>query len=214
MDIKKQLQDLYFKHSEDLGEYAWLYESDRWLELVFCLINQCVDQNPNVTREAAEMLQNLNLLESENMIYLDKTEDERAVTARYIFKAYGFSEKEASQAAGILARIAKTVNSDYRGKIQFYLRKHGAAMREELLKAIGGEFMEEHKLRYALSHWLQNTLSMPISMEHQAVLDFCKANKVSLEDLLGQADDLDLNIALIDDLLDIEHQTEMPDDNS
>lgn len=207
MDLKKQLNELFEHYGEDLGDYAWLYESDRWVELIFCLLNQCVDQDPEIIREAASMLQNLDLLNTEDMVSLGKPGHEKTIAAAYVLKAHGFSEKEARRAIVLLASTAKAIQKTYGGKIQRYLRKHGMAMREELVNAIGFDSLDQGQLRYAITHWLQNALSLPISLEHQAILGFCRKNNVTLEDLLHTADDLDLNIALLDDLLEIEQKS-------
>ena len=50
MDLKNQLQKLFERYEAGLGDYTWLYESDRWVELVFCLLNQCAKQDPDNTQ--------------------------------------------------------------------------------------------------------------------------------------------------------------------
>ena len=40
MDLKTQLQQLFERYESDIGAYAWMYESDRFAELIFCLLNQ------------------------------------------------------------------------------------------------------------------------------------------------------------------------------
>lgn len=77
-------------------------------------------------------------------------------------------------------------------------------MRDELANALGGESLNAGQLRYAIGHWLQNALSVPISLEHPAVLGFCKKNGISVGELVAAADELDLNVALVDDLLELD----------
>ncbi|MGB8951187.1 MAG: hypothetical protein WCC06_00775 [Candidatus Aminicenantales bacterium] len=207
MDLKTQLQKLFEKHEPDIGEYAWMYETDRWAELVFCLLNQCGRQAPETARMAVDMLQNLELIQVDKLAAIRKLNDENAVVLSYILKRYGFSEGDSQRAIRLLAHVARVIQKEYGGKIQRCLRRHGEMIRDELAGAFGSELLKEAQLRYALSHWLQNAFSLPISLEHRAVKEFCRKNRVRIQDLWRASDDLDLNISLVDDLLDMEKES-------
>ena len=208
MDLKNQLQKLFERYEADLGDYAWFYESDRWVELVFCLLNQCINQDPEVTRQAVDTLQYLDLLQIDKLVFLEKTTHENTVVVAYVLKTHGFSKKDAQRSIGLLAQAAKAIQKDYGGKIQRCLRQHGLSIRDELVNAFRGKTLDEEHLRYAISHWLQNVFSIPISLEHNAVIEFCERNAVTLEDLLFATDELNLNMALVDDLLELEMEQE------
>jgi hypothetical protein len=45
-------------------------------------------------------------------------------------------------------------------------------------------------------------------LEHQAVKEFCRKNGATLEDFLRTADELNLNIALVDDLVELDQKAE------
>jgi hypothetical protein len=207
MDLKTQLQELFEKNESDLGAYAWMYETDRCAELIFCLLNQYNPQHTEATRMAVSSIQYLGLLEIDKLALLEAPGNEDVVVLTYILQQHGFSRESAHHAVRLLAQVAKVMQRDYGGKVQRYLRRQGEIMRDELVKAFGGESLTTEQLRYAISHWLQNALSLPISLEHQAVTEFCKKNGVALEDLLRAADELNLNIALVDDLLEIDQWT-------
>jgi hypothetical protein len=202
--MKVQLQQLFERYESDIGTYAWMYETDRWAELIFCLLNQYNRQDTQVTRMAVSSLQYLGLLEIDKLAVLETPGDETVILLTYILKQHGFSEENARDAVRLLAQVAKVIQKEYGGKVQRYLRRQGELMRDELVKVFESESLSTEQLRYAVSHWLQNALSMPVSLEHQAVIEFCQKNEVTLEDFLSTADELNLNIALIDDLLELD----------
>jgi hypothetical protein len=72
MDLKTQLQKLFEKYESDIGSYAWMYETDRWAELIFCLLNQYNQQDAESTRMAVTSLQYLGLLEIDKLAVLGR----------------------------------------------------------------------------------------------------------------------------------------------
>ncbi len=207
IDVKTHLQQLLSQHEADLGGYAWEHESDRFAELVFCLLNQCCCQSPENTRIAVMLLNHLKLLEIETLATLGEQSDGNIVVLRYILERQGFSAAEAARGVTVLTQTAKTIRATYDGKIQRYLRRHGEFMRDELANVFANVPLNKEQLRYAFSHWLQNAVIMPVSMDHPAIAEFCKSHQVTREDLLHAADELDLNAALLDDLLEITRTT-------
>lgn len=206
MDLKTQLQRLFEKYESDIGAYAWMYETDRWAELIFCLLNQYNQQDAEATRMAVTSLQYLGLLEIDRLAALETPGDDHAVVLAYILKRHGFSEENGRHAVRLLRQVASVVKKGYEGKIQRYLRRQGEVMRDQLVNAFACESLSTEQLRYAISHWLQNALSLPVSLEHQAITEFCRENGLALEDLLLAVDELNLNIALVDDLLEIDQR--------
>ena len=73
---------------------------------------------------------------------------------------------------------------------------------EELADALGGAGVPADTLRFALTHWLQNATNAPLSLGHESVEAFCRKHELSAEQVRAAADDLDLNLALLDDLLE------------
>ena len=203
-NLKAQLQRLIERHELDLGTYAWLYETDRWAELIFCLLNQCTQQEPEFTRQTVDMLQDLNLLQIDKLIVIENSAHENAVVLTYILKLHGFSEEDSQRAISLLAQVAKAIQKDYGGKIQRCLRKHGLSIRDELVNTFHGESLDDEHLRIAISHWLQNAFSLPVSLKNPASIEYCEKNQVSFNDLWNVIDDLDLNLAFVDDLFELE----------
>jgi len=152
-------------------------------------------------------LQSLSLIDADKMLYLNTTTHENRVMFAYVLRQHGFSNNDVERACRLLAHVAEVVQHNYGGKIQRYLRRHGEVMRDELLSAFNGTSLDKSQMAYAISHWLQNVLSLPISLQSDAVLEFCHNNNVNPQDLWKAADELNLNIALVDDLLEIDQRT-------
>jgi hypothetical protein len=207
MELKAELQQLHEHYESELATYAWAREDDRWGELVFCLLHQCSKQEPELTRSAVAALQSLSLIDVGKMLYLNTATHENRVMFAYVLRQHGFSNDDVERACRLLAHVANVVQHNYGGKIQRYLRRHGEVMRDELVSAFNGTSLNKSQMAYAISHWLQNVLSLPISLENDAVIKFCQNNKANLQDLWHAADELDLNIAVVDDLLEIDQRT-------
>jgi hypothetical protein len=210
MDMKAHLQELFDQHHQGLAAYGWASEDDRWAELVYCLLLQCSDQEAESVRGLVATLRSLSLLEPETMTRLLDPTDERRIVFAYALQRYGFPDGDAERACRVLAGLAGFVESRHAGKFQRYLRRHGEIMRDELVSILDGGGLEKSKLAYALSHWLQNALSMPVSLQHEAVAAFCRDHNASFEELLAAADALNFNMAVVDDLLELAHGAKEP----
>jgi hypothetical protein len=214
MDLKARLQQLHEQHQSDLAAYAWASEADRWVELIFCILLQYSTQRPEPTRAAVAMLRELSLLDLDRMLGLADPNNENGIVFLYVLQQHGFQEDDAKSACRLLAHVAKIVQDQYDGKIQSYLRRYGNAMRDEIVGAFKCEAVSETQLRYAVSHWLQNALSLPVSLEATSSIEFCRISGSSLDDLWKAADDLDMNIALLDDLLQLHAESQQSQDAS
>lgn len=136
MDAKTQLPQRFEWQEADLAAHAWMSEADRWAELVFSLLNQCSDQEPETTRTAVTVLQDLELLKIGKLAVIEKPIDENAVVLAYVLKRYGFSEEDAQSAVSLLAQVAKVMQKDTGGKIQQYLCRRVEAIRGGLVSTV------------------------------------------------------------------------------
>jgi hypothetical protein len=101
----------------------------------------------------------------------------------------------------VLARIAGVVEERYGGKLQRYLRPKAGAIRDELVAMFADPAGAEPELPGVVAHWLQNAMGMPLSLTDASVQAFCEAHGISAEELERAADEIDFNIALVDDVL-------------
>jgi len=198
MNLVERLQRIYEKHEPELPEYGWASERDRWAELIFCLLSRVrVDELP-ATRAAVDLLNLLGLLEVKVLAGL--TREDASILDR-VLRSHGYSAAQATRGAEVLTAVAQRTQQEFEGKLQRALRRHGELLRQELSSAFASCGLQPTELDYAVSQWLQNAASLPISLESEAVKTFCRSHRVGLDKLIQAADALDLNVALVDDLL-------------
>jgi hypothetical protein len=203
MNLQTQIQQLYENYGAMLAPYIWASESARWTELVFCLLYQCSDQDPENIRAAVKMLQKLDLLEVDKLNCLNDPNQDTTITFLYILKQHGFTEESVQLAVKVLVDAGNVVEAHYGKKIQRYLRQYGQVMQDELVSKFGNSILTKTQLQYAIGHWIQNTCSLPISLESKGTRKFLETNGANIEDLFEACDALGINIAIVDDLLEL-----------
>jgi hypothetical protein len=208
MDLQATLRGLFLEHEADLGTYAWVSEDDRWAELVFCLLSRFGDRDPESLRDTVATLGGLGLLDLEMLAGDADPADRVAIVLDFVLRRGGFSASEAARAARALRHVAEVIRRDHGGKLQRLLRRHGEALRDELVRAFGSDALAGDELGRAVSHWLQNALSLPISLESPAVAAFCARLGVTPQELWRAADELGLNLAVVDDLVEMDSAAE------
>ena len=202
MDAKARLLEAYQAHGASLPEYGWPSETDRWMELLVCVLHQVRREGPiTEVREALLLWRELGLISPAALASLAQ-EEEYEIALRIALRRRGFSAEEAQEGVAVARELAAAVLARYDGKIQLFLRRHAEAALEELADALGGAGVPADTLRFALTHWLQNATNAPLSLGHESVEAFCRKHELSAEQVRAAADDLDLNLALLDDLLE------------
>jgi hypothetical protein len=206
ISLREQLADAFQAHRDDLPQYGWPSEVDRWMELLVCIIHQT---RPNGAiqdvREVLEIWRKLELISPPRLVAVAPGNEEEVVML-FTLKQQGFSADEAKLAVGAAVKTAQAVNVHYNGKVQHSLRTHATMLRDELVQAFEDTGLPEQRIRYAVTHWLQNTINAPISLEHESVLAFCRDNGIDMHALREAADELDINLSQLDDLLDAQVQ--------
>ncbi len=210
MDLSDHLDQLFDRYRDSLPSVLWPSEADRWAELLYCLLNQVGGESAERTRAAIENLNGLGLLDVSALSDEHGAGDESPVMIKYTLKHYGFSPDDAERGYQVIRAAAAAVQAKYQGKMQKFLRRHGEVMRDQLIACFEGVHLEPDELRYAVTHWLQNALSIPLSLAHPVALELCGRYGQSLDQLVAVADELDVNVALIDDLVQMDHEMTGP----
>ena len=200
--LKDQLNSAFHAHGTDLPQYGWPSEADRWTELLVCLIHQTRSAGAiEEVREAIEIWRRLDLVAPSELAAIQSGSKEELVML-FTLEKLGFTDEQAKEALGAAMKAAQAVNLRYSGKIQRCLRTYATLLRDELIQIFSDTGLPEDKIRYAITHWLQNTTNAPISLEHETVLAFCRDNETDLTALHEAADELNLNLSQLDDLLE------------
>jgi len=204
MDAAASLADALEAHGDELPQFGWPSETARWMELLVCLVHQVrASGDIKEVRRALAIWRELKLIRPPDLTSVTKGGQDEIVL-QVVLKRHGFNEEEASRAVSVAVRAASEVTTRYAGKLQRCLRAHAEAARDELLNAFAEVGVPAERLRFALTHWLQNTTNAPLSLEHESVVAFCTAHDISLQDLREAADELDVNLSQLDDLLDLQ----------
>lgn len=206
MDVVDVLRDMAARWVED-DEMPWASESDRWAELVFCLLNAVAEipLDPDVRaercRSLTDTLDALELLDPASLAATADPANARHVVLTYVLLQYEFSDDQAKRAVSMLSTAAAAVNETFAGKIQRYLRSQAETIRDDLVSALGGDTVTESELRRGVTHWLQNALNLPLSVDDKYVQEFCDSHAIGLKELENAADEIDFNVALVDDMI-------------
>jgi hypothetical protein len=192
-----------------LEQYQWPWENARWHEMVFCLLLRLgqPELEADMARSLVNMLADLDMLRIETLagLALDGEEPDFAhpdlVLMLHLIERSGLDPAKAIAAVTTICQAALGLQKQHGGKVQRYLRHYGQRILDELDKHFSFTNMSDEDARYAFTHWLQNVLNMPLVLSEPAVEQLCKKLGVTVDDLVGVADSLDLNLALLDDMI-------------
>ena len=200
--LQSNLASIIDDYGSDLPVGNWSSEKDRWQELLVCMINQ-VKPEPNMdeVREATDIWEKLNLASPSTLSTIKDDDREYSFLVMTLLQ-YDFTEHEAQTAVNTAIALAKAVTDNYNGKIQTCIRKYSAALRDELTKTFAEIGLDDSQVNYGVVHWLQNTTNAPLSLSHESVTAFCKETNVTQQELWNAADNLEINLAVIDDVLE------------
>jgi hypothetical protein len=200
----KHLAALFAQHRSKLQDMSWVSEADRWVELVFCIVHSFGGPDPQSAREAVQVLYVAGALESEALCADGDPMNSAQVVVVFVLRRFGYEIKCAERCATVLRHAAIQVKHAFGGHLQRFLRRHGEDMREDLVCLFHNAEIEESQLRYAVSHWLQNAVSLPISLQHPDVVGFCSEYGLDENGLESAVDELNINLAVVDDVLSLE----------
>lgn len=207
-EVEDRLVEIFSESEIDPDYYPWASEGDRWAELVFCLLDENSTPDSRVTRMAVHELARFDVLNVNGLATIEEDSDmgtgfdETTVLVHRILQLYGFPEEEIERAVAEVSDVARMVQREYDGHVQRFLRRYGQEMRDEFVSEINGGALGEQERNNAVTRWLQNAASMPLSVEHDAVRAFCQEEGVDIVELYQAADELQWNMAFVDDMLE------------
>jgi hypothetical protein len=208
----------FANNGEDVS-LPWLFEKERLKELFFAVLTPLEpDRDKALLREIIEDLYDLELLEVSSLSGLwrdpKRPELDSTLVRRIlqVLRDKGLGDKEAHRALRVLAETARGLQQHYQGKVQLYLRWYAELILNDLKRVFEFTALSEAEARYALTLFLQNTTAMPISLRDHSIDAFCGKYKLTPEQLFSAADELDINLALVDDVIQwyIKHQESPP----
>jgi hypothetical protein len=207
-DAHNLLRKVIVLESHDSYGHLWNFEGDRWKELVFALL---VGAAPHLVesdiRNLVERMQALRLLEVADLASICGASNKPSLRhehARLIVDLLiecAFTKEQAERGLLTICEAAIGLQKHFAGKIQRYLRGYGELMIKESKNVFRFTTLTEAEIRYSLTYWLQNVLSMPLPLFDRSWVAVCSQHGVEPSHLVSAADDFGINLALVDDLL-------------
>jgi hypothetical protein len=191
------------------AQYPWPWESARWHELVFCLLFRLGEPElqPAMARTMTTILATLDLLRAERLAGLvdekgeiDLDHVDVALMTQLLQRA-GLDHSKTVTVITTLCQTALGLQRRYDGRVQGYLRHYGQLMLDAIPQDFAYSQAGVQDIRHAFTHWLQNVANLPVPISEPSVTRFCQANRVTSDELVRVADELDVNVAFLDDLV-------------
>lgn len=186
---------------ELLQGHPWVWEAERWKELVFALLTRIITVSEQEARELTERFFDLGLLGVHTLAAIhDPLVDPVARRMRELMTELDVSEEQADVAVMTVIEAAHGLEEHHQGKVQRYLRLYGELMIREIDQNFHFTRMNSMAITEAFVYWLQNVLNMPLPLNDDGVRAFCARYDLTPSELYDAADQTGLNLGLVDDL--------------
>ena len=193
---------------DDLAaRHRWLWETERWHELVVALLSRVTVRSEMDVRAATESLGDAGLLDVEALSASCQSgttlepDTPLARRIREVLEDSGFKPDEAQKGATVLCEVAHGFSAHFQGQVQCYLRHYGELMLSESRRFFQFSALDEASVRFALTYWLQNVLNMPLSLVDDDMRALCQEHGIQPSDIMAAADTFGVNLALVDDVI-------------
>jgi hypothetical protein len=197
------LNEMFARHRAQLAYYPYEREIDRWYELLVASLSQGVEVDVGLTRRAIRLLDDLQLSSVEALASIDN--EQRSVLLS-TFKQIGISDSQARQSIDVLVGLASSLLHLWQGHVQRLLRMFATAMTREVGMLFANTQLDKTHVNRVATLWLQNVLSLPVLLHDDPhVRQFRKKHNLTEAQLTDLADVSGVNLALLDDLLAMEH---------
>jgi len=209
--LEVRISNIYTQYRQLLPtEYKWEDEHSRWNELVYCIFSELTQHSYSDARSLSDSLSELNLLNVEDLASVKIMEDgmadpdnTRIRTITDILLSNDVDEVDIKKSLSAICKVAQAIMENYDGKIQKFLRKYGQEIVNEFDSHVSLNEVDKGTQSRILVKWIQNTLAMPLAFSNIYTAKFCEIEGVTYHELAEAADNLGLNGAVLDDLLEV-----------
>ena len=209
--LEGRIREIYAEYRHLLpSDYRWEDESSRWTELVYCIFAELTGHNYRDARKLADDLADMNLVAVDDLARIPIMDDgmanpdnSRIRTITDILKSNGVSEDEIKKSLTAICKVAQAISENYDGKIQKFLRKYGHEIVDEFDSHLSFSEVSKGTQSRIIVKWIQNTLCMPLAFSNVYTVRFCEKEDVNYNELAAAADNIGLNGAVLDDLLEV-----------
>jgi hypothetical protein len=216
--LAERLTQLFAEYEPSFEEFQWPVESMRWNELAFAILETFGSELH--ARAAARAMSELDLLEPRKLARVAQTDEtgedaERGQFILGILVEAGFNRRDARLALTTLCEAATAIEDRYSGRVQRLLRTHGRTLVENIVDELELKELDREQATRTIVRWLQNVLNLPVYLERESCRVFCHEFQTTPEELVAAADELDINVALVDELLErwyrVREEIELPE---
>ena len=209
--LEKRIREIYAEYRHFLpSDYRWEDESSRWNELVYCIFAELTGHNYRDARRLANDIADLNLLNVDDLAKIPIMDDgmvnpdnSRIRTITDILRSNGISEDDVKRSLSAICKVAQSISDNYDGKIQKFLRKYGEEIVNEFDSHVSFSEVSKGTQSRIIVKWIQNTLCMPLAFSNVYTARFCEKEDINYNELAAAADNIGLNGAVLDDLLEV-----------
>ena len=209
--LEARIREIYAEYRHLLpADYRWEDESSRWTELVYCIFAELTKHSYRDARRLANGIADLNLLAVEDLAGIPIMDDgmvnpdnSRIRTITDILKSNGVSEDEINRSLSAICKVAQAIQENYDGKIQKFLRKYGHEIVNDFDSHVSFSEVSKGTQSRILVKWIQNTLAMPLTFSNVYTVRFCERKGANYWELAEAADNIGINAAVLDDLLEV-----------
>jgi hypothetical protein len=209
--LEVRISNIYTQYRQLLPtDYKWEDEHSRWNELVYCIFAELTQHSYLDARSLSDNISELNLLDIEdlaNVKIMDNgmadPDNKRIMTITDILHSNDVTEADINKTLSAICKVAQAIMDNYDGKIQKFLRKYGQEIVDEFDSNVSFSEVDKGTQSRILVKWIQNTLAMPLAFSNIYTAKFCEIEGVTYHELAEAADNLGLNGAVLDDLLEV-----------
>ncbi|RZN38833.1 MAG: hypothetical protein EF813_04510 [Methanosarcinales archaeon] len=209
--LEGRIREIYAEYRHLLpAEYKWEDESSRWTELVYCIFAELTHHSYRDARRLANDLADLNLLEVEDLARIPimdngtiNPDNSRVKTITDILKTNSVTDDDIKKSLSAICKVAQAIEENYDGKIQKFLRKYGHEIVDDFDSHVSFYEVSKGTQSRILVKWIQNTLCMPLAFSNVYTARFCERKGANYQELAEAADNLGINGAMLDDLLEV-----------
>jgi len=209
--LEDRIKEVYAEYRHLLPtDYKWEDESTRWTELVYCIFAELTEHSYRDARRLANGIADLNLLEVKDLAGIPIMDDgmvnpdnSRIRTITDILKTNGITEDDIRKSLSAICKVAQAISENYDGKIQKFFRKYGQEIVDEFDSHVSFAEVSKGTQSRILVKWIQNTLCMPLAFSNVYTVRFCEKEGANHWELAEAADNLGINGAMLDDLLEV-----------
>jgi len=209
--LEERIKEIYAEYRHLLpGDYRWEDERSRWNELVYCIFAELTGHAYRDARRLADDIADLDLLDIGVLASvpimddgMPNPENKRVRTITDILKTNGVSEDDIKKSLSAVCKVAQAIQENYDGKIQKFLRKYGHEIVNEFDSHVSFSEVDKGTQSRILVKWIQNTLAMPLAFSNVYTVRFCERKGANYWELAEAADNVGINAAVLDDLLEV-----------